>query len=388
MFQSLVTTIFASLAAVPNLLSSPGHLSTPSLSFGDSDSAMASQLFQNTSVGDVDLAHRVVLAPLTRRRADAEGVLGWLGEEYYRQRASHGGLLITEATLVAEEAGGQAWVPGIWSDEQIAAWRNITDAVHEKDGKIFCQLWALGRVASPDLAPDSVVYAPSPLPYVHYNGEHLDPSQLTVMSEKDIDRFVEHFARAGKNALEAGFDGVEIHGANGYLIDQFLQTTSNNRTDAYGGSVVNRSRFLNRIITALSEHIPLSRVGLRLSPYSTYQGMGMPEPLDTFIPVVESLAESYPELAYIHFIEGEGPDDLRQLRDLVKKGKGDTKVIVASGYGPKSALEHAAKYDDLVAFGRWFISNPDLPERIKEGHPLSEWDASTFYTRGPKGYIE
>ncbi|WVQ82849.1 hypothetical protein IAT38_004984 [Cryptococcus sp. DSM 104549] len=389
MLQSLIITIFASFGALLNqLYYAPGHLSILPLSLNASRNRTAPLLFQNISIGEPDLGHRVVLAPLTRKRADSEGVLGWMGEEYYRQRASQGGLIITEATVVAEEAGGQDRVPGIWSTEQISAWKNITDAVHDRGGIIYCQLWALGRVADPAYTPDGRVYAPSPIPYVPHNGHPPHANQLAVMSEEDIDRFVEHFTRAGRSALEAGFDGVELQAGDGYLIDQFLQTASNNRTDAYGGSLENRTRFLHRIITAISANIWLSRVGIRLSPFSTLHGMRMANPLDTVLPLVQSLIDLYPDLSYIRLIEGEGAEDLDPLRKVVNEVVGDTKVIVGGGYSPKKALEHAEKTGDLVSFGRWFISNPDLPERIKEGHKLAKWDESTFYTHGAEGYIE
>ncbi|KAK8850760.1 hypothetical protein IAR55_004680 [Kwoniella newhampshirensis] len=280
---------------------------------------------------------------------------------------------------------------GICNEEQIAVWKKITAGVHAKNGKIFCQLYGAGRMADPDVVPR--VYSP--------NGQSWPPGahKVTPMSGEDIRRFVEHFRQAAINSIEAGFDGVEIHCANGYLLDEFIQSVSNDRTDAYGGSLENRFRFPIEVINAVSSAIGGDRVGVRISPYSRFQGMRESDPLSVFVSFVESVVKAQPSLAYIHAIEGriEGSTDaaeeevkeedtLDEIRDVVAKhGRA---FIVAGGYTPEKARTHAEKYDDLIAFGRWFIPNPDLPERIKNDWPLTKYDRSTFYTPTAEGYID
>jgi len=231
---------------------------------------MSDKLFEPLKVGSLELAHRVVMAPLTRFRADDRHIPLPFVKRYYEQRASvPGTLLITEATFITPQAGGYNNVPGIWSTEQIQAWKEVTDAVHAKGSYIFCQLWALGRVAVPDnLRKEGFkLVSSSPTPV---SSEHEIPEEL---SEEEIQQYIVDYTQAAKNAIEAGFDGVELHGANGYLVDQFLQDTCNARTDRWGGNVENRSRFHLEITKSLVKAIGAERVGVRLSPYSTFQGM-------------------------------------------------------------------------------------------------------------------
>ncbi|KAJ4256015.1 hypothetical protein NW762_009089 [Fusarium torreyae] len=356
------------------------------------------KLFDPIKVGALDLKHRVVLAPLTRGRADASAVPAPYASEYYSQRATPGGLLITEGTFIALEGAGRAFSPGIYSKEQIEAWKKVTAAVHAKGGYIFCQLWALGRIAVPELVP--AVYSPGSQPFIEEDAVLKElPAKFTVMTESDIDRFVQHYRQAAINAIEAGFDGVELHGANGYLLDQFLQSTSNDRKDSYGGSVENRIRFPLRVVNAVSEAIGPERVGVRMSPFTRFQGMREAEPLALFVPWAQAIVNAQPSLAYVHAIEPRAdgsvdtPEHLRKaedtlvpIRDVVTQA--GIRFIVAGGYTPEKALEHTSETDDLVAFGRHFIPNPDLPERIKNGWLLTKYDRSVFYEVNEVGYID
>lgn len=308
-----------------------------------------------------------------------------------------GGLLVSEGAYIALEASGIAGAPGIYSPEQIEAWKTITAAVHAKGGLIFCQLWALGRTASPKLVP--TVWGPSAGEYVA-NPKKPAPVKITPMTEADIDRFVGHYAHAAKCAIAAGFDGVEIHGANGYIVDQFLQPISNTRTDKYGGSVENRQRFGLRVLNACCEAIGAERVGIRMSPFGIVQGMrGSFPPLDTFVPWAQAIVSAQPKLAYVHAVTPRtygttdmpenmiiADDDLEPIRRVVR-GAG-VAFISAGGYRPEMAREVAEATGDLVGFGRYFISNPDLPERIARGWDLNNYDRKTFYTPGPKGYVD
>ncbi|EKJ78972.1 hypothetical protein NXS19_013328 [Fusarium pseudograminearum] len=355
------------------------------------------KLFTPAKVGNVELKHRMVLAPLTRLRADkTTAVPADFAAEYYAQRSSDGGLLVSEGTFIAEEAGGMSRVPGLYSQEQIAAWKAITDAVHAKGGYIFCQLWALGRVANPNVVPN--VWSAGSKPF-EAKGAASPLPKLTTMTEADIDRFVGHYRQAALNAIEAGFDGVELHGANGYLIDQFLQTNSNDRTDSYGGSLENRFRFPLRALNAVCDAIGPERVGIRMSPFSRFQGMREADPLSVFVPWAKAIVKAQPSLAFIHAVEprieggSDSPDSLLKtddtlapIRDVVSSS--NVKFIVAGGFNPETAVKHANQTDDFVGFGRYFIPNPDLPARIQNGWPLTKYDRSLFYTPDRKGYTD
>ncbi|KAF7341391.1 FMN-linked oxidoreductase [Mycena venus] len=355
-----------------------------------------SPLFTPLTVGNLTLQHRVVLAPLTRFKADDAHVpLLPLVSEYYDQRASvPGSLLITEATFIAARAGGEAHVPGIWSAEQIDVWKSVTAGVHAKGSFIFMQLWALGRAAdatqlqSEDPTFPCVSASDIPLP-----GKSA-PRPLTV---PEIKEYLDLYTQAAKNAIEAGFDGVEIHNANGYLLDQFLQDTSNTRTDDYGGSMENRARFTLEVVGAVSSAIGAERTAIRFSPWSPLFGMRMTDPIPTFSYVISQLALRHPELAYVHLVEprisgGSTRQDVgaHESNDALRALWAPRPLIRAGGFGREDAIE-AAESGSLIAFGRYYISNPDLPLRLEMDLPLTAYDRTTFYLKGknsPRGYTD
>ncbi|WWC98440.1 hypothetical protein V866_005331 [Kwoniella sp. B9012] len=356
-------------------------------------------LFEPFLLGDISLKHRVVMAPMTRLRAGKDdGIPSEWAEEYYSSRATDGGLMLSEATSPSKDGRVWPYMPGIWSEEQIQQWRKITDAVHAKGGKMVLQIAQAGRVAIPGVNP--VVYAPSnnhdPTPGA------LQP-EMKVMDQKDINQSIKEFTEASKNAIRAGFDGVEIHAANGYLLDQFIQSVSNLRTDSYGGSIDNRIKFPIEVLKTVTSAIPAQKVGLRVSPFATYQGMREPigeesGPIKTFSRLLEKIYEEIPTFGYIHALEprstgdGDQSDDKLDLKDSIDPLRQivlnhGSHLIVAGGYTPASAKVHGEKYNELIAFGRSFTSNPDLVERIKYDLPLTKYDRSTFYTQGKEGYL-
>lgn len=356
---------------------------------------MSPTLFDPIRIGSLPLSHRVAMAPLTRFRATDAHVHNSLATEYYSQRASVAGtLLITEATFISPRASGYANVPGIYNKDQIEAWKNVTDAVHDKGSYIFCQLWALGRVAQPELvrkeAGEKWFVSSSAKP-MEAGGE-----EPRALDEEDIWGFVADYAQAAKNAIEAGFDGVEVHGANGYLIDQFTQDTVNQRTDAWGGSVEKRSRFALEVTKAVVEAVGSEKVGIRLSPFSPFQGMKMADPLKQFSHLIEGLREL--KLVYLHLVEsrvtGSADFEATEKVDPLMKVWGNTSpLLLAGGFQPDSAKraveEEYPGYDVLVVFGRHFISNPDLPFRIEKGIELTKYDRDSFYNaKSPKGYVD
>ncbi|KAH9056419.1 hypothetical protein EDB87DRAFT_1824209 [Lactarius vividus] len=346
------------------------------------------KLFLPIQVGTTDLQHRVVLAPMKRTRADERYVHGALGLEYYKQRTSTPGTLaITEGTFIALHAGGSTNVPGIWSDEQIAGWKSITDAVHANGSFIYLQLWVLGRVAEGDVLRKAGGYSIVAPSAIALEG-HETPRELTVA---EIKEYVQLYATAAENAvLKAGFDGVEIHSASGYLPDQFLQTVSNTRTDDYGGSLENRLRFVLEVTEAVVKAVGANKVGIRISPYLTLQGMGMPDPIPTFAELVTRIRDSYPDFAYLHVIEITDilgtvtRPSSKFLRDIW----GDRPYIANGSYERDTAIEVVEKEGGLVSFGRYFISNPDLPRRLKENTELALSDPKTWWTQGAEGYVD
>ncbi|CCO32438.1 NADPH dehydrogenase 3 [Rhizoctonia solani AG-1 IB] len=364
--------------------------------------AASNKLFAPLQVGDVTLAHRVVMAPLTRFRADDSHVHTDLALQYYSQRAEvPGTLLITEATFISPEAGGYDHVPGIWSDEQIAAWKKAR--YHRRDPKVLAREGLPFVSSSPTPMEDG-----APVP--------------RELSKDEIKRYVDTYVQAAKNAvLKAGFDGVEIHSANGYLLDQFLQDVCNKRTDEYGGSIENRARFTLEVVDAVTAAVGAKRTGIRFSPWGKFQGMRMEDPVPTFSYVVKELAKRHTDLAYVHFVEpvvaGDSDQKVNQAHDTgsamvhihlihaMTKTKefeqypdsndfardiwAPRTFLSAGGYDPKSGEEAANKYGNTaIVFGRHFIANPDLPERLRTGTPLNHYDRSTFYSPGPKGYID
>lgn len=351
----------------------------------------SSRLFTPLTVGNVTLRNRIAMAPLTRFRADDNHVPLPFVADYYGQRASvPGTLLITEATYIDPKNGGYPNAPGIYNQAQIDAWRKVTDTVHKKGSFIFLQLWALGRVADPRNAEEEGIEITSSSP-VPLDKDHPTPRQLSISEIKET---VDRYAQAAKNAIEAGFDGVEIHGANGYLVDQFLQDTVNQRDDDYGGSVENRSRFAYEVAQAVVGAVGPERTGIRLSPFSDFQGMKMKDPLPQFSDIIRKLNSL--GVAYIHLVDSrvsgnadqESTDRLNPLVDLF-----DGPVLIAGGFKPKSAKqlvdEEFPNRDVVVVFGRYFISTPDLVFRLKEGIELNDYNRGTFYVPKVKeGYLD
>ena len=351
------------------------------------------RLLEPYRIGDLDLPNRIVMAPLTRNRATG-CIVSDLHVIYYTQRAS-AGLLITEGTQISPLGQGYQDTPGIYTAEQGDAWHRVTDAVHAEGGRIFAQLWHVGRVShsyyhggtpvAPSAIPPSSGKAYTPKGLVPFETPHA----LTISEVREV---VGQFRRAAHVARDAGFDGVEIHGANGYLIDQFLQTGSNQRTDEYGGSVENRLRFLMEVVTAVTSVWPAHRVGVRLSPGGGTNGIHDDDPVATFGAAAEAL-DTVRGLGYVHVVEApvgsSGPDERAVCATELVRPLFRGTLISTGGYSPESgekALEQGLA--ELIGFGRLFIANPDLPERIRVGAELNVPDRGTFYSGGEKGYID
>jgi N-ethylmaleimide reductase len=359
-------------------------------------------LFSPLKVGPYQLKHRLALAPLTRMRAAKPSLTPRpLNAEYYAQRATPGGLLIAEASPVVNTGFGSPGVPGIYTEAQIAGWREVVDAVHAKGGVIFLQLWHVGRVSHSSFQPGGVLpVAPSAVAIPDlktgtFDGNAVPYETPRALETSEIPGVIEAYRQGAQNALKAGFDGVEIHGANGYLIEQFLQSHTNLRTDQYGGSIENRTRFLMDVTKAVIDVWGADRVGIRLSPYGIANGSGEPDPMPLYTHVVQALNPL--GLAYLHFIEprssGAGraevnwqnvPSAMVLFRPIWKGV-----LITAGGFTGETA--DAAIRDghaDAIAFGRIFISNPDLPRRLQHGFPLTPYNRATFYGGDVAGYTD
>jgi N-ethylmaleimide reductase len=350
------------------------------------------ELFSPLTLGSVPLKNRIVMAPLTRCRAVEEHLPNAMMARYYAQRAS-AGLIISEATHTSPMGIGYPCTPGLHTNAQVEGWKQVTKAVHDKGGKIFVQLWHVGRVSHSSFLGGMLPVAPSPVPPQgeHFTFEGMKPFETPhALSETEIKEIVDQFAAAAKLAMEAGFDGVEIHGANGYLIDQFLRDATNKRDDLYGGSIEKRFRFLREIIEAVTALIGNDRTGLRLSPSGTFNDMSDSDPTAHFGYICEQL-NAY-DLAYLHLVDALDGDirhgaDVVALESLRNVYKG--KLIVCGEY-TKERAEHVIEKQlaDAVAFGTLFISNPDLPERFKTDAALNEPDENTYYTQDEKGYTD
>jgi len=360
-------------------------------------------LFSSLRLGTHLLKHRVIMAPLTRMRAQQPGNIPTkLNARYYCQRASAGGLLITEATQISPRGQGYPATPGIHSEQQVAGWRLVTDAVHEKGALIFAQLWHVGRVSHPSHQPDGgLPLAPSPVKPVGsaltaaWTPEpFLTPREIRLA---EIPSLIEEFRAAARNALAAGFDGVELHGANGYLLDQFLRDGVNKRTDRYGGSFENRARFLFEVLDAVGEVFGMDRLGIRLSPLGTFNDMSDSDPAGLYRYVLQALSRKH--IAYVHLIEARTDELAPDGRGPLGSGAAPTAalfrpfykgvLIGAGSFTRQSAVEAiAAGTVDAVAFGRLFISNPDLPLRLQRSAPLNAYDRPTFYGGGIQGYTD
>lgn len=350
-------------------------------------------LFSPVRIGAVDVTNRIFLAPLTRNRATPDGVPGPFVAEYYAQRAS-GGLLITEATQISPMGKGYINTPGIHSDAQIARWKEITDGVHALGGKIALQLWHVGRISHSSLLPGHA--QPVSASGVRANAQTfietglVDTSQPRALSIEEIQATIADYALAARNAIAAGFDLVEVHAANGYLIDQFLRDGSNRRDDEYGGSAENRVRFLREVVAAIVDAIGADRVGVRLSPTGQFNDMADSDPATTFTTAVEALNAF--DLAYLHMVEEfpgvEGIENADAVLAAVRQ-TWDGFYVANGGYSAERAA--AAVVDghaDAVAIGRDYIANPDLPERIRADAPLNEGDQATYYGGGAEGYTD
>ena len=351
-------------------------------------------LFSPYKLGDLELPNRMVMAPLTRNRAGDGNVPGQLNATYYTQRVS-AGLIIAEATQVSPEGLGYPATPGIHSAAQVAGWKLVTDAVHQHGGRIFLQLWHVGRISHPDLQPGGALpVAPSAIaPTVGQAATYEGMKPFVTpraLETSEIPGIVEQYRQGAKNALEAGFDGVEVHGANGYLLDQFLRDGTNKRTDEYGGSIENRARLLLEVTQAVTEVWGAGRVGVRLSPSGTFNDMHDSDPLATFGYAAEALNRF--GLAYLHLIEVVEAD-LRhggmEVPTSYLRDRFTGTLMVNGGYDlDKSNAVLSSHKADLVAFGTLFIANPDLPQRFALNAPLNPADPSTFYGGGEKGYID
>ena len=355
------------------------------------------ELFTPVTLGKLSLKHRVVMAPLTRLRSEIPGdIPGDLMVNYYGQRASNGGLIITEATTISLLARGYLGAPGIYTSEQVAGWKRVVDKVHAKGGTIFLQLWHVGRASHSDMTNGQTPVGASDVAWegVAFTTNGWVPvTQNRALKLDEIPSLLEDYRAAAVNAKAAGFDGVELHGGNGYLLDQFLQDGSNHRSDAYGGSAENRIRLLLEVLDTVVPIWGADRVAVRISPSTQFNGMADSHPEITFGLLAKELNRY--GLAYLHIIEprikgniavqdGLPPIAAGQMRKIFTG-----KILAAGGFEPDTAVDIINSGDaDLVVFGRHFIANPDLPKRIKLGLPLSPYDRATFYGGDAKGYTD
>jgi N-ethylmaleimide reductase len=350
------------------------------------------KLFEPFKLGPINLPNRLVMAPLTRNRAVAGMVPSPLAVEYYGQRAS-AGLLVTEASQVSQQGQGYQDTPGIHSKEQVAGWRKVTERVHARGGRIFIQLWHVGRISHTSLQPGGgAPVAPSAIRArgkTFVNNTFTEISEPRALSLEEIPGIIESFRRGAVNALEAGFDGVEIHGANGYLLDQFAKDGANKRTDAYGGSIENRAKLMLEIAKVVSSEVGPERTGIRISPVTPSNDIFDSNPQPLFDHIVDRLDAL--KLTYIHVIEGAtgGPRDVAPFDYASLRKRFSGAYIANNGYDFELATRMlAADAADLIAFGKPFIANPDLVERLKRGAPLNTPDKATFYGGGAEGYTD
>jgi N-ethylmaleimide reductase len=363
---------------------------------------MASTLFDPVQLGPLRLHNRIVMAPLTRNRAP--GALPTpLMAEYYAQRAS-AGLIVSEATAITQQGQGYSDVPGLYSTGQLDGWRRVTDAVHARGGRIFCQLWHVGRVSHTQLQPGGqspvapsalVAKAKTWLKNPDGTGGFVPTSEPRALDAAELPGIVRDFRHAARNALLAGFDGVEVHGANGYLLDQFLKGGANLRHDDYGGSIANRARLLLEVMREVAAEAGRERVGVRLSPVTPANDIWDADPQPLFEHVVRELAAI--DLAYLHIIEGatggpreitDRPFDYAAMRSAWRQAGARGAWMVNNGYDKALATQALAQGADLVAFGKLFIANPDLVHRLHDDAPLNAWDKATFYGGGAQGYTD
>lgn len=357
------------------------------------DISTLTDLFQPYSLGSLQLANRIVMAPLTRSRALAGDVPGPLAASYYTQRAS-AGLIICEATQISPQGKGYIRTPGIYSEEQVAGWRKVTEAVHAAGGRIFLQLWHVGRISHPEFQPDGgLPVGPSAIrpEGTVYTGKGKEAMVTPrALETAEIPGIVADYRNAAQNALDAGFDGIEIHGANGYLLDQFLRDKTNRREDIYGGSIENRSRFLLEVTDAVVSVWDPQRVGVRLSPLSTFNDIEDSNPAPLYSYVIHQLGAR--NIGYLHMIEGNtgGPRDTGHDFDFNALRQEFPNTYMANNCLTRemALAARAGNSADLIAFGRPFIANPDLVERLRRNAPLNELDAATLYGGDAHGYTD
>lgn len=356
---------------------------------------MTKRILAPIDIGGLHLANRVIMAPVTRARANTDGTPSSLAPLYYAQR-SGAGLIVAEATVVSKQAIGFSNVPGIYTTDQINAWRTVTDAVHKAGGLIFLQLWHVGRLSHPEHQNSQLPIAPSAVDFdaqVFTSRGMVDAVRPRAAELFEIRDIIEQYRRAAANARDAGFDGVEVHGTSGALPMQFLHAGSNVRDDLYGGSVEKRARFMLEIVDACLDEMGPDRVGIRVGPRCTYGDAREANPRDVYTYLFSELNKR--EMAYVHLVEGltgrfaEAPEVGEEyFRDLLRSLYGGP-IIVAGGYNPDTAEQVLATGTaDAVAFGTWFIGNPDLPNRIRHGYPLVEADPAVFYGGGAAGYTD
>ncbi|QEM80986.1 alkene reductase [Halomonas binhaiensis] len=360
-------------------------------------------LFSSYRLGELELPNRIVMPPMTRARAANGNVATELMAEYYAQRAS-AGLIITEGTQISQQGQGYAWTPGIHSPQQVAGWRAVTDAVHAAGGRIFAQLWHVGRVSHVSLQPGGAApVSSSPLMAEGVKvfidpegrgpqageGQMVQHSSPRMLNAEEIAGIVRDYADAARNAMAAGFDGVELHAANGYLINQFIDSQANARTDEYGGSLSNRLRFLQQVVEAVAVVTGPERLGVRLAPLTTLQGAVDDTPQATYLGAAKCLDEL--GVAYIHVAEADWddapvmPEAFKEALRLIYGG-----TLIYAGKYTQERAETALRngWADLIGFGRPFIANPDLPERLRQGIPLNELDTTHFFGGGAAGYTD
>lgn len=349
-------------------------------------------LFDPLELGAIELANRIAMAPLTRARAGREAVPNELMTAYYAQRAS-AGLIISEATGISREGLGWPNAPGLWNEGQVQGWKQVTAAVHHAGGKIVAQLWHMGRLVHSDLGggqpvSSSATTAPD---FAHtYEGKK-PYEEARELSREDIKRIVGDYAAAARNAIAAGFDGVQVHGANGYLVDQFLRDGANFRTDEYGGSIESRLRFVTEVLQAVGDVIGMERVGIRFSPNIYSQGVEDSDPLPLFTALAERLEEL--QVPWIELREAHQPTSAGAIPTApvssAMRPIYSGRILLNSDYDGPSARERLAEgVADGISFGRPFISNPDLVHRLAVGAPLSPGDVATFYSGGAEGYVD
>ncbi|WP_391091850.1 alkene reductase [Vibrio sp. NH-UV-68] len=359
---------------------------------------MKDALFQPIKLGKLELKNRIVMPPMTRSRATQPGnCANDMMAAYYAQRAS-AGLIVAEGTQISPLGQGYAWTPGIYSEEQIAGWKKVTDAVHAKQGTIFAQLWHVGRVTHPDNTggerpiSSSALKAQNVKVFVD-NGQQepgfVDVVEPREMSKQDIQEVIEQYRQAALNAIEAGFDGVELHAANGYLINQFIDSEANNRTDEYGGSIENRLRFLAQVVAAMTDAIGADRVGVRLAPFTSLNGTVDKTPVETYTAAAALLNKL--NVVYLHIAEvdwDDAPETPIEFKQAIRQAYQGT-IIYAGRYdSDKAAQAINDGLADMIGFGRPFIANPDLPNRIKHDYPLATHDPATLFGGAEQGLVD